>query len=117
MLLVELKSHTDYIGSDAQNDKLSQQRADVCVAYLISQGIDAGQLVAKGIGENEPFVIEKKDGRLKEGDVLTEKYIKKIKFKKNKEKANQYNRRTSFKVLREDYVPAATKEVATDKKK
>jgi len=110
-VVIQLKSHTDYIGSDAQNDKLSQQRADVCVAYLISQGIDAGQLVAKGIGENEPFVIEKKDGRLKEGDVLTEKYIKKIKFKKNKEKANQYNRRTSFKVLREDYVPA------TDKKK
>ena len=108
-VVVELKSHTDYIGSDAQNDKLSQQRADVCVAYLISQGIDAGQLVAKGIGENEPFVIEKKDGRLKEGDVLTEKYIKKIKFKKNKEKANQYNRRTSFKVLREDYVPANDK--------
>lgn len=116
-VVVELKSHTDYIGSDAQNNKLSQQRADVCVAYLISQGIDAGQLVAKGIGENEPFVIEKKDGRFKEGDVLTEKYIKKIKFKKNKEKANQYNRRTSFKVLREDYVPAATEEVATDKKK
>jgi peptidoglycan-associated lipoprotein len=110
-VVIQLKSHTDYIGSDAQNYKLSQQRADVCVAYLISQGIDAGQLVAKGIGENEPFVIEKKDGRLKEGDVLTEKYIKKIKFKKNKEKANQYNRRTSFKVLREDYVPA------TDKKK
>jgi len=110
-VVIQLKSHTDYIGSDAQNNKLSQQRADVCVAYLISQGIDAGQLVAKGIGENEPFVIEKKDGRLKEGDVLTEKYIKKIKFKKNKEKANQYNRRTSFKVLREDYIPA------TDKKK
>ena len=87
------------------------------MAYLISQGIDAGQLVAKGIGENEPFVMENKDGRLKEGDVLTEKYIKKIKFKKNKEKANQYNRRTSFKVLREDYVPAVTKEIATDKKK
>ena len=87
------------------------------MAYLISQGIDAGQLVAKGIGENEPFVMENKDGRLKEGDVLTEKYIKKIKFKKNKEKANQYNRRTSFKVLREDYAPAVTKEIATDKKK
>jgi len=116
-VVIELKSHTDYIGSDAQNNKLSQQRADVCVAYLISQGIDAGQLVAKGIGENEPFVIEKKDGRLKEGDVLTEKYIKKIRFKKNKEKANQYNRRTSFKVLREDYVPAASMKVATDEKK
>jgi len=116
-VVIELKSHTDYIGSDSQNNKLSQQRADACVAYLISQGIDAGQLVARGMGENEPFVIEKKDGRLKEGDVLTEKYIKKIKFKKNKEKANQYNRRTSFKVLREDYAPATTKEVAIDKKK
>ena len=116
-VVIELKSHTDYIGSDAQNNKLSQQRADACVAYLISQGIDSGQLVARGMGENEPFVIENKDGRLKVGDVLTEKYIKKIKFKRNKEKANQYNRRTSFKVLREDYVPVATKDVATDKKK
>ena len=116
-VVIELKSHTDYIGSDAQNNKLSQLRADACVAYLISQGIDAGQLVARGMGENEPFVIENKDGRLKEGDVLTEKYIKKIKFKKNKEKANQYNRRTSFKVLREDYVPAASMKVAADKKK
>ena len=98
-IVIELKSHTDYRGSDAQNNKLSQQRADACVAYLIRQGIDAVQLVARGMGENEPFVIEDKDGRLKEGDVLTEKYIKKIKFKKNKEKANQYNRRTSFKVI------------------
>jgi len=116
-VVIELKSHTDYIGSDAQNNKLSQQRADACVAYLISQGIEPGQLVARGMGENEPFVIEDKDGRLKEGDVLTEKYIKKIKFKRNKEKANQYNRRTSFKVLREDYVPNATKDVAADEKK
>jgi len=116
-VVIELKSHTDYIGSDAQNNKLSQQRADACVTYLISQGIDSGQLVARGIGENEPFVIENKDGKLKEGDVLTEKYIKKIRFKKNKDKANQYNRRTSFKVLREDYVPNASKEVTSDKKK
>jgi len=116
-VVIELKSHTDYIGSDAQNNKLSQQRADACVAYLISQGIDAGQLVARGMGEKEPFLIENKDGKLKEGDVLTEKYIKKIRFKKNKEKANQYNRRTSFKVLREDYVPAASMKVATDEKK
>jgi len=106
-VVIELKSHTDYVGSNAQNNKLSQQRADACVAYLISQGIDAGQLVARGMGEKEPFVIETKNGRFKEGDVLTESYIKKIRFKKNKEKANQFNRRTSFKVLREDYVPAS----------
>ena len=109
-VVIELKSHTDFVGSNAQNDKLSQQRADVCVAYLITKGIDAGQLVAKGMGENEPFVIEEKDGRFRIGDVLTESYIKKVRFKKNKEKANQYNRRTSFKVLREDYIPVFSKD-------
>ena len=104
-VVIELKSHTDFVGSNAQNNKLSQQRADACIAYLVSQGIDAGQLVAKGMGEKEPFVIEEKEGRFRVGDVLTESYIKKIRFKKNREKAHQYNRRTSFKVLREDYVP------------
>jgi peptidoglycan-associated lipoprotein len=109
-VIIELKSHTDYRGTDAQNNILSQKRADVCIAYLVSQGIDAGQLVASGKGEAEPFVIEEKDGRFKIGDVLTESYIKKIRFKKNKEKANQYNRRTSFKVIREDYVPVTPHE-------
>ena len=104
-VVIELKSHTDFIGNNRSNQKLSQKRADACVDYLVSIGIDPAQLVAVGAGENEPFVIEVKDGRFKEGDVLTESYIKKIKFKKNKNKAHQYNRRTSFKVLREDYIP------------
>ena len=54
-------------------------------------------------------VSKKAKFSLKEGDVLTESYIRKIKFKKNKNKAHQYNRRTSFKVLREDYVPLIEK--------
>ena len=98
-VVIELKSHTDFIGSDAQNNKLSQARADACIAYLVSQGIASERLIAKGLGESQPFVIETKDGRFKAGDVLTESYIKKIRFKKNREKANQYNRRTSFKVI------------------
>ncbi len=109
-VVIEIQGHTDDVGSDSKNNKLSEQRADVCVAYLVAQGVDAGQLVAKGVGEREPFVIEEADGRFKIGDVLTESYIKKIRFKKNKEKANQYNRRTSFKVIRDDYVPASTNE-------
>ena len=104
-VVIELKSHTDFVGNNKSNLRLSQQRADACVSYLVSVEIDPGQLVAVGSGENEPFVIEKNDGRFKEGDVLTESYINKIKFRKNKKKAHQYNRRTSFKVLREDYVP------------
>jgi len=107
-VVIELKSHTDYIGLDFHNNKLSQQRADACVSYLIEKGIDSEQLVAVGMGENEPYVITEQDGRFKVGDVLTESYINKIRFKKNKDKANQYNRRTSFKVIREDYVPDST---------
>ena len=104
-VVIELKSHTDFVGDNKSNLRLSQRRADACISYLVSVGIDPGQLVAVGVGEDEPFVIENKDGRFKEGDVLTESYINKIKFRKNKKKAHQYNRRTSFKVLREDYVP------------
>jgi len=104
-VVIELKSHTDFVGDNKSNLRLSQKRADACVSYLVSIGIDPGQLVAVGVGENQPFVIEKKKGRFKEGDVLTESYINKIKMRKNKKKAHQYNRRTSFKVLREDYVP------------
>ncbi|MDG2085686.1 MAG: OmpA family protein [Flavobacteriales bacterium] len=101
-VIIELKSHTDFVGSSLQNKRLSQKRADACVEYLISKGIKTEQLVARGMGENEPFVIEVKDGRFKVGDVLTESYIRKILFRKNREVANQYNRRTSFKVLIND---------------
>ena len=109
-VIIKLKSHTDELGSNNANVALSQKRGNSCLEYLISKGVDQGQLIAKGIGENEPFVIEKKDGRFDAGDVLTVRYIKKIRFKKNREKAHQYNRRTSFKVLREDYVPAVSNE-------
>ena len=106
--VIELKSHTDELGTDNANLLLSQERGNSCMQYLISQGVNPDQLIAKGMGESEPFIIEKKDGRFDVGDVLTESYIRKIKFKKNKEKAHQYNRRTSFKVLGEDYIPNST---------
>ncbi len=105
-VIVQVSGHTDDVGSNVKNQELSQKRANVCVEYLIAKGVSPGQLVAKGMGEAEPFVIEEKDGRFKVGDVLTESYIKKIKFKRNREKADQYNRRTSFKVIAEDYDPA-----------
>jgi peptidoglycan-associated lipoprotein len=103
-VIVELKSHTDFVGDNRSNLVLSQKRANACVKYLLSLGIDKGQLKAVGAGETEPFVIEEDNGRFKIGDVLTKSYINKIKFRKNKKKAHQYNRRTSFKVLSEDYV-------------
>ena len=62
------------------------------------------------MGETEPFVIpENYDGygagQLEEGKKLTESYIKTLSPEKQ-EIANQINRRTDFKVLRDDYKPA-----------
>jgi outer membrane protein OmpA-like peptidoglycan-associated protein len=50
-IIIELSSHTDSRGSDRYNQKLSQRRAESAVAYIISQGIPAEQITAKGYGE------------------------------------------------------------------
>ena len=53
---VELSSHTDDRGSDEYNDKLSQRRAESAVAYIISRGIGATRITAKGYGKRELLV-------------------------------------------------------------
>ena len=45
-ITIELSSNCDYRGTDAYNDRLSQQRAENVVHYLISQGIPAARLDA-----------------------------------------------------------------------
>ncbi len=52
---IELGSHTDSKGSDDYNMKLSDSRSKSVVEYLISHGIPAGRLVAKGYGETKPI--------------------------------------------------------------
>ena len=52
---VEISSHTDTRGSDSYNLKLSEKRAASTRAYVISKGIDAGRLTAKGYGETDPI--------------------------------------------------------------
>ena len=52
---IELSSHTDSIGTDAYNFRLSQQRAQSCVDYIISKGIDKGRVIAKGYGKSKPI--------------------------------------------------------------
>lgn len=54
--IIELSSHTDAIGSDKANLKLSQARAESCVSYLIGKGITKDRLNAKGYGESMPKV-------------------------------------------------------------
>ncbi|BAV94990.1 OmpA family protein [Ichthyobacterium seriolicida] len=99
LLVIELRSHTDHIGSHEDNIRLSDQRAKKCVEYLVSKGVEKRRLSYKGMGETEPFVIPKNnESSFDYKTVLTEDFIKKLDREKEQE-ARQYNRRTDFKVL------------------
>ena len=51
---VEVGGHTDYMGDDAYNQRLSERRAAAVRDYLISKGVAADRLTAKGYGESQP---------------------------------------------------------------
>ncbi len=106
---IELMSHTDSRGTPADNLELSQKRAQSVVDYLISKGIAADRLQAKGYGESQPKVVDEKvvaeQSFLKLGDVLTEAFINQLSSPELQEKAHQVNRRTEFRVLSTDYIP------------
>ncbi len=58
--------HTDSVGSDAYNQKLSERRAQAVKAYLESKGIDKSRVYTEGKGEKQPVADNKtKDGRAK----------------------------------------------------
>jgi OOP family OmpA-OmpF porin len=58
--------HTDSIGSDAYNQKLSVRRAEAVKAYLVSKGIEPNRVYTEGKGEKQPVASNStKDGRAK----------------------------------------------------
>ncbi len=76
---IELASHTDCRGSARYNEDLSQKRAQSAVDYLVSKGVAASRLRAKGHGENQ-LSVECPCARCTEAE-------------------HQANRRTTFKVI------------------
>ena len=58
--------HTDSVGTDAYNQKLSERRAAAVKAYLVSKGIAANRVYTEGKGEKSPVADNKtKEGRAK----------------------------------------------------
>jgi len=80
---IELGSHTDCRGTTPYNATLSQKRAESAVAYIISRGIDAKRITAKGYGESVPV-----NGCVDDAECTEEQH--------------QMNRRTEFKVTKSD---------------
>ncbi|MBN2681832.1 MAG: OmpA family protein [Bacteroidales bacterium] len=106
-IVIELMAHTDFRPIPITNDTLSQKRAESVVSYLVEKGIDMERLIAKGYGDKVPHVITKEDAEkysfLKEGNILDKKFILALPIQEQQETAHQLNRRTEFKVLRQDY--------------
>lgn len=65
--------HTDSIGSNAYNDKLSLRRANAVKAYLVSKGLDPARLYTEGKGETQPVADNAtREGRAKNRRVTVE---------------------------------------------
>jgi len=64
---VQVDGHTDNVGNPEANSKLSQDRADAVVKYLVSnKGVDGKRLSAKGFGDSQPIADNKtKKGQAK----------------------------------------------------
>jgi len=76
-MVIEIQGHTDNVGNPDDNLKLSQQRAEAVKKFLVSKGIDAARVSAKGYGQTIPIADNTDDaGKAK-------------------------NRRTSLKVIKE----------------
>jgi len=54
--LVMVTGHTDRVGSDKCNQKLSERRANAVKDYIVSQGVEESRLKAAGMGEQNPVV-------------------------------------------------------------
>lgn len=103
---IEIGAHCDYKGDDDYNQRLSQQRAESVVQYLINHGIAKDRLTARGYGETQPKNISRKAAEqydfLNENDILSEEFILNL-TEEQQEICNQLNRRTEFRVIRTTY--------------
>lgn len=50
-----IEGHTDSVGNDASNQKLSEERASAVMTYLIEKGVSSSRLTSTGFGESKPM--------------------------------------------------------------
>ncbi|MCL2072893.1 MAG: OmpA family protein [Marinilabiliaceae bacterium] len=101
---VDIISHTDAVGNENQHAELSKKRADVVKQYLISKEIAGERISAIGLGSEQPFQVDKNTAHkynfLKNGDILTEDFIKKL-IRKDQTTARNLNNRVEFAIRKE----------------
>ncbi len=71
-LIIEVAGHTDDIGTDAYNQRLSERRAKAVVNYLVGRGIERSRLRAKGYGKRIPIATNDDEAEGRELNRRTE---------------------------------------------
>jgi len=103
-MLIELGSHTDSRGTDANNLKLSDRRAKSSAAYIKERITKPERIYGRGYGETKFKKVDKtlhaQYNFLPIGQVLDNAFIDSLPTKEKKEIAHQINRRTEFIILR-----------------
>jgi peptidoglycan-associated lipoprotein len=101
---IDITSHTDGKGDENENTELSRKRAEAVKQYIASQEIQPDRLAAIGMGSKKPLKAEqnivKKYNFLKQGDELTEEFIKRLQ-PKDQTVARSLNNRVEFSVIKE----------------
>ncbi len=70
-LTVDIEGHTDNVGNEASNQKLSQSRANTVKTYLVKKGIATDRINATGFGSTQPVADNKTaDGRAQNRRVI-----------------------------------------------
>lgn len=99
---IEIGAHTDRKGDANYNLKLSKQRAQSVVKYLVQKGIDPSRLVSEGYGKSVPYTVSQAMAQrfdfLQEGDVLSAEKIQTL-TPEQQMICDQLNRRTEFRVV------------------
>jgi len=63
---MSIEGHTDSLGDDARNQKLSEERAKACLDYLVKKGVEEDRMSYIGLGETQPIADNKRTkGRAK----------------------------------------------------
>lgn len=73
--LIDVYGFTDTTGSDALNQRLSEQRAQAVADYLVAQGVARSRIATKGYGEQYDFL------RVKTGDNVAEPLNRRVEIK------------------------------------
>jgi len=101
---IDIVSHTDAFGDETTNTELSRKRSEFVKQYLVSKDISDDRLSVIGMGGKQPLKVTQslaqKYNFLKQGDELTEEFIKR-QLQRNHSTLRNLNNRVEFGIRRE----------------